>query len=316
MTNTVKTFLVVVVAVALVGLAFHYRTPQSGTICSMEAMLCPDGSSVSRTGPNCEFTVCPTSSTVDTSVWKTVTDPTSGISFRYPADFGTTYISVTDWPPKVALVNAPFSCTEAGTETAQAGATRKISIGGHEYCVTKESEGAAGSIYTQYAYAGPKEGKTMIFTFSLRFVQCANYDNPKKTECETERGAFDPNPIVDAMFGTATLPNTIASAGSGIQGNVLLGPTCPVMRNPPDPNCADRPYAVALQAKNLATNKIVASFSSNANGIFTVSLPVGKYSIEPAKSATMLPRCSESGPIVVATGVYASTTIYCDSGIR
>jgi hypothetical protein len=28
--------------------------------CTMEAMLCPDGSSVGRTGPNCEFTACPT----------------------------------------------------------------------------------------------------------------------------------------------------------------------------------------------------------------------------------------------------------------
>lgn len=27
--------------------------------CTMEAKLCPDGSYVSRTGPNCEFTKCP-----------------------------------------------------------------------------------------------------------------------------------------------------------------------------------------------------------------------------------------------------------------
>lgn len=28
--------------------------------CTMEAKICPDGSSVGRTGPNCEFAVCPT----------------------------------------------------------------------------------------------------------------------------------------------------------------------------------------------------------------------------------------------------------------
>jgi hypothetical protein len=27
--------------------------------CTMEAMLCPDGSYVGRTGPNCEFSPCP-----------------------------------------------------------------------------------------------------------------------------------------------------------------------------------------------------------------------------------------------------------------
>lgn len=30
------------------------------TACTLEAMICPDGSSVGRTGPNCEFTPCPT----------------------------------------------------------------------------------------------------------------------------------------------------------------------------------------------------------------------------------------------------------------
>lgn len=32
---------------------------QNQTACTMEAKVCPDGSSVGRTGPNCEFTECP-----------------------------------------------------------------------------------------------------------------------------------------------------------------------------------------------------------------------------------------------------------------
>lgn len=31
----------------------------NGTACTMEAKLCPDGSYVSRIGPNCEFAPCP-----------------------------------------------------------------------------------------------------------------------------------------------------------------------------------------------------------------------------------------------------------------
>jgi len=34
--------------------------PGQGTVCTMEAMQCPDGTYVGRTGPNCEFAACPT----------------------------------------------------------------------------------------------------------------------------------------------------------------------------------------------------------------------------------------------------------------
>ncbi|MFZ2414956.1 MAG: hypothetical protein WAW33_03110, partial [Minisyncoccia bacterium] len=72
-------------------------------------------------------------------------------------------------------------------------------VNNREYCVTKESEGAAGSIYTNYAYAFPKDTKTIIFTFTTRATQCANYDEPNKTACEKEREAFDLDGIVDRM---------------------------------------------------------------------------------------------------------------------
>src|SRR3989344_3567773 len=35
------------------------KTNADSTVCTQEAMLCPDGSYVGRTGPNCEFTECP-----------------------------------------------------------------------------------------------------------------------------------------------------------------------------------------------------------------------------------------------------------------
>ena len=37
-------------------------TNNTPVACTMEAKVCPDGSSVGRSGPNCEFTVCPTTS--------------------------------------------------------------------------------------------------------------------------------------------------------------------------------------------------------------------------------------------------------------
>jgi hypothetical protein len=41
-------------------------TLPEGTMCTADAMLCPDGSYVGRTGPNCEF-VCPDAISVDTN---------------------------------------------------------------------------------------------------------------------------------------------------------------------------------------------------------------------------------------------------------
>jgi len=165
--------------------------------CTMEAKLCPDGSSVGRTGPKCEFAPCPA---VDiTKSWKTFSDVNQGIIFKYPQDWGTTYIHPVDWPPKVQVINQPFNCTEGGTEIAQAGITTKTIINGTTYCITKESEGAAGSIYTNYAYAFAKDNETIIFTFTGRAVQCDNYDDPQKTACKNERASFVLDNLLDPM---------------------------------------------------------------------------------------------------------------------
>ena len=42
-------------------------TPQAATPCTLEAKLCPDGSSVGREGPNCEFAACPATPSAENS---------------------------------------------------------------------------------------------------------------------------------------------------------------------------------------------------------------------------------------------------------
>ncbi len=89
------------VAVIVVAAVFLLRTPgpwgpspaevqRRGAIaCTQEAMQCPDGSYVGRTGPNCEFAQCPTASStaVDTSGWKAFTDQRYGVTLKYPANW-------------------------------------------------------------------------------------------------------------------------------------------------------------------------------------------------------------------------------------
>ena len=58
--------------------------------CTQEAQVCPDGSSVGRIGPNCEFAPCPnrvpsvTSTPNETANWKTYMNTEYGFSFKYP----------------------------------------------------------------------------------------------------------------------------------------------------------------------------------------------------------------------------------------
>ncbi len=171
--------------------------------CTMDAKQCPDGSYVGRSGPKCEFAVCPGAATDVT--WKTIIDKKAGVSFRYPETLGTTYMRALDWPPHVAVTSGPFECLTAGSEIALNGRTESRMIGGREYCITKASEGAAGSVYTQYAYAAKKEDKVLTFTTTIRATQCGNYDDPKKTECERERTTFDLDNIMDRIIQTATM---------------------------------------------------------------------------------------------------------------
>ncbi|MFZ1987529.1 MAG: hypothetical protein WAV21_00645 [Minisyncoccia bacterium] len=182
-------------------LTTHQYTPQM-VACTEEAKMCPDGSAVGRTGPNCEFAECPKS---EIPAWELFTDETQKISFKYPKELGTTYLHEVDWPPKVSIEKGSFTCTEAGTPTARAGKTEQKIINGHVYCLTTESEGAAGSTYVQYAYALAKDDTVAIFTFSLRFVQCANYDEPQKTTCEHERETFSVDGLIDQIASTLVI---------------------------------------------------------------------------------------------------------------
>lgn len=196
------------VAAGVVALKWQYiiRPVIKDVSCTLEAKLCPDGTAVGRTGPNCEFATCPVATEVaGTEGWKP--SPQSSISFKYPENLGTKYIDAFDWPPMARIVNEKFSCTEAGLETGRAGQTTKEAVNGNTYCITKESEGSAGSVYTQYAYAKEiPNNKTLILTFSLRYPQCPNYEDPQKTECENERNTFDLNSLVDKIFSTIKLP--------------------------------------------------------------------------------------------------------------
>lgn len=136
----------------------------------------------------------------DDEEWRFST--TTEYSLQYPADLNLEYIEMMDWPPTVELTDDEFTCVEAGKPTERAGETVKVTIGGREYCRTTAVEGAAGSTYSQYAYAFTQSDGTAILTFSTRTPQCANYDEAEMEDCVAEMDKLDIDDLADRVART------------------------------------------------------------------------------------------------------------------
>src|SRR5664279_921757 len=109
--------------------------------------------------------------------------------------------------------------------------------------------------------------------------------------------------------GTARVAATVPD--SGVRGQVLYGPTCPVQR--PGAIC-ERPYQATVVVSRTASRGTVARVRTSAAGRFTVRLRAGRYLVK-VTSHTTFPR-SWSQKVTVTAHHFTSLTIRIDSGIR
>ena len=130
--------------------------------------------------------------------------------------------------------------------------------------------------------------------------------------------------LAAAAIAAAALSSCNAGSGSEtsgyqngqVRGTVLLGPNCPVVRNPPDERCADKPYAVRLQAADAGSGQVVKQFQSDEQGRFAILLPPGRYIINSPPAAKPFPRCASAGTFTVQEGATVTVSVSCDTGIR
>lgn len=130
---------------------------------------------------------------------------TLAAQFRHPEKIGGEYHTATTWPPVVRISDEASSCPEGGDVAASGGKTERRNVGGHEYCVTELHEGAAGSVFVDYAYAFPHGDKTAVMSFGVSFPRCENFDGAEQGVCASEQASFDPDVVVDRMAESLVL---------------------------------------------------------------------------------------------------------------
>jgi hypothetical protein len=103
---------------------------------------------------------------------------------------------------------------------------------------------------------------------------------------------------------------------SGISGIVTSGPTCPVMRDPPDPACDDRPLAGAVLLVLDVNGGEVSRAISDTEGRFTVELAPGVYRVEPQPVRGMVGTAAAVDIRIAADEPLAEIALGYDTGIR
>lgn len=101
-----------------------------------------------------------------------------------------------------------------------------------------------------------------------------------------------------------------------VSGVVTVGPVCPVVTDPPDPSCDDRPVAGAEIVVRNASGVEVARARSADDGTFSVSVAAGSYELVPQPVEGLMGTAAPV-EVTVAEGVPSEPIdISYDTGIR
>ncbi|HEX6008571.1 MAG TPA: carboxypeptidase-like regulatory domain-containing protein [Actinomycetota bacterium] len=100
---------------------------------------------------------------------------------------------------------------------------------------------------------------------------------------------------------------------SGVRGQVLLGPTCPVVQegNP----CPDEPLG-GVEVRALAAGGAIAEATSGEDGRFELELPPGRYMLEAVVDPDGPGMFAKPVAVTVTAGAFVEVVVPVDSGIR
>ncbi|WP_027892096.1 prealbumin-like fold domain-containing protein [Calidithermus chliarophilus] len=115
------------------------------------------------------------------------------------------------------------------------------------------------------------------------------------------------NPEVQAVR-----PERAVGVVGGIEGQVWVGPVCPVAQAE-NPNCTNRPLQATIEVH--AGDEVLARFSSDEDGRFKIVLEPGTYTLVPQRKALARPAEAQI-PVNVEAGRFTKVVIVYDSGMR
>jgi hypothetical protein len=100
---------------------------------------------------------------------------------------------------------------------------------------------------------------------------------------------------------------------SGVKGQTLIGPACPVMTV--ESPCPDEPYQTKLTVFTLDGQEVMR-FASDAEGKFEVNLPPGDYILHPENPEGRPIPSAADVPFTVIPNEFTNIIVTFDSGIR
>jgi len=101
----------------------------------------------------------------------------------------------------------------------------------------------------------------------------------------------------------------VAGPDAGIRGTILAGPACPGPARL-DSACPDRPVRMTVEVVQGTT--VAATFTTDADGRFSVAVPPGSYTL---RSKAGLPALRSSS-VTVDAGTYTDVMLRADTGLR
>lgn len=303
--------------------------------CTEEAMQCPDGSYVGRTGSNCEFN-CPNGSTTPASTmfstegWSTYRNEKYGFEFKYPSTWrvqpggtiGFEFSLGINYPEGYGALYIYKNVAQLNINDLK-NKTRN-SIGGDYENFSLEDvnyNGISAFVHKGKWVGGRVECVPIIgaiivppdnqFYFDLGFVRCRFSD---ETEPEIITTSF--NQILSTFKFIPSTGTRQATTGV-LAGKVSVGPICPVERIgvpcPVPPEVYTSPEFLVLSNNQ---SKTIISFHADASGNYSVSLPPGTSDVVVSAKSGFGYMSNLPDTITIKAGETTVLDINVDIGIR
>jgi hypothetical protein len=120
-----------------------------------------------------------------------------------------------------------------------------------------------------------------------------------------------------ALLLAAGCLNQHGGAAGHLQGVAVAGPTCPVVTDPPQSGCEDRPVAGAEIVIVSGAGDEVATVTTGDDGRFAVDLAAGRYEVRPQPVEGLMHKAQPLPMTVTVTIAQpVSVKISYDTGIR